>query len=165
MPDQTGKRPIALPAYPRSLAGTLLAAREAVMAPIRPILREAGFTDQQWRVLRVLADAGPLDASGIAQMALLYAPSVTRILRELAERELVSRSTDAGDRRRSVIAITPAGEALVRRTAERTALLLEQYGAAFGRQRLADFVAEATELAHSLSRFAPSDGLEAPAEG
>ena len=32
--------------YSESLAGTLLAAREAVMAPIRPILRDANVTEQ-----------------------------------------------------------------------------------------------------------------------
>jgi homoprotocatechuate degradation regulator HpaR len=147
-----------LPPYPRSLAGTLLAAREAVMAPIRPLLREAGVTDQQWRVLRVLADAGPLDASNIAESALLYAPSVTRILRELAERGLVSRSADVADRRRTVVSITAEGRTLVRRTATRTAMLLEGYGKAFGQERLDQFIAEAAALTKALSPFAPGRG-------
>lgn len=149
-----------LPPYPQSLAGTLLAAREAVMAPIRPLLREAGVTDQQWRVLRVLADGGPLDAGGIAQRALLYAPSVTRIVREMVERGLLSRGTSESDRRRSVIEITPAGGDLVRRTAEHTARMLVAYGEAFGRERLDRFVAEAAGLAAALARFAPSDADE-----
>lgn len=146
-----------LPPYPRSLAGTLLAAREAVMAPLRPLLREAGFTDQQWRVLRVLADTGPLDAGGIAERALLYPPSVTRIVREMTERGLLSRETDGNDRRRSVIAITPTGLAHVRQTAEGTARLLAAYGEAFGHDRLDHLVAEATGLAEALARFAPSE--------
>lgn len=154
--------PSILPPYPRSLAGTLLAAREAVMAPIRPVLREAGVTDQQWRVLRVLADAGPLDASGIAELALLYAPSVTRILRELTERGLLSRSTDEADRRRTVISITAQGQALVRRTAEYTGLLLAGYGETFGRERLAHFIAEAAALTQALSGFAPREGVVVP---
>ena len=146
-----------LPPYPQSLAGTLLAAREAVMAPIRPFLRASGVTDQQWRVLRVLADAGPLDASGIAELALLYPPSVTRIVRELVERGLLSRSTDAEDRRRSVISITDEGQALVRRTAEHTAIVLDRYTDAFGHDRLTRFIAEATALTELLARFAPSE--------
>ncbi|MGN6358533.1 MAG: MarR family transcriptional regulator [Novosphingobium sp.] len=149
-----------LPPYPRSLAGTLLAAREAVMAPIRPLLREAGVTDQQWRVLRVLADGGPLDASGIAESALLYAPSVTRIVRELVDRGLLSRATSESDRRRSVIEITPVGRELVGRTAARTARMLVAYGEAFGPERLDRFVLEAAALAAALSRFAPSDAGE-----
>jgi homoprotocatechuate degradation regulator HpaR len=149
-----------LPPYPQSLAGTLLAAREAVMAPIRPLLRDAGVTDQQWRVLRVLADGGPLDAGGIAESALLYAPSVTRIVRELVDRGLLSRTTSEHDRRRSVIEITPAGRDLVRKTAERTARMLVAYGETFGADRLDRLVAEAAALAEALARFAPSDAGE-----
>lgn len=147
-----------LPPYPQSLAGTLLAAREAVMAPLRPLLREAEVTDQQWRVLRVLADSGPLDAGGIANAALLYPPSVTRIVREMVDRGLLSRTIDAADRRRSMIAITPAGRTLVRRTAEQTARLLYAYGEVFGRDRLDRFVAEAAALTEALASFVPSDG-------
>lgn len=150
-------RPSILPPYRRSLAGTLLAAREAVMAPLRPLLREAGVTDQQWRVLRVLADAGPLDASGIAERAMLYAPTVTRILRELTERGLLTRATDQADRRRSVVSVTEAGLALVHQTAQRTAILLEAYGETFGHDRLAHFITEATALIQALSSFAPND--------
>lgn len=146
-----------LPPYPRSLAGTLLAAREAVMAPIRPVLREAGVTDQQWRVLRVLADAGPLDAAGIAARALLYPPSVTRIVRELVERGLLSRATDDDDRRRWVIAITPEGERFMQHTAEHTAQLLQAYAKAFGPARLTAFIEEASALTQMLSQFAPGN--------
>jgi len=144
-----------LPPYPGSLAGSLLAAREAVMVPIRPVLRAAGFTDQQWRVLRVLADSGPLDASSIAELALLYPPSVTRILRELEEREFIDRKSDPADRRRSVIDVTPAGKAIVRETAKRTTEVLARYDAAFGEERLARLISEAAELSRALARFAP----------
>lgn len=125
------------------------------MAPIRPLLRNAGLTDQQWRVLRVLADAGPLDASGIAKLALLYPPSATRILRELVDRGFLKRKTDDADRRRSVIEITPAGIALVRRTAAPTAHILARYGDIFGADRLERFIAEAADLARALEGFAP----------
>jgi homoprotocatechuate degradation regulator HpaR len=150
-----------LPPYPRSLAGTLLAAREAVMAPIRPFLRASGVTDQQWRVLRVLSDDGPLDASGIAERALLYAPSVTRIVRELVERGLLCREADGADRRRSVIGITLQGQELVSQTARHTATVLDRYTKAFGSDRLARFIAEAAALTDTLAQFAPG-GSDAP---
>lgn len=154
--------PLVLPPYPQSLAGRLLAAREAVMAPIRPILRAAGMTDQQWRVVRVLSEAeGPLDASTVAEAALLHAPSVTRVVRELEDRGLLSRAIDPNDRRRSVIAISEAGEALVRDTAAQTSIMLSRYGEAFGEERLAAFIAEAAALSEALSAFAPSDAASA----
>lgn len=130
------KEPSALPPYRLSLAGTLLAAREAVMAPIRPKLREANVTEQQWRVLRVLADERAIDAQSLAAAALLHAPSVTRILKELGERGLIERRTDARDGRRSIITITRAGTGLLRDTATHTLKILDRYGQAFGHDRL-----------------------------
>jgi hypothetical protein len=81
----------AIPLYSESVAGTLLAAREAVMAPLRIKLRKAHFTEAQWRVLRVLAEQGSSDGRTIARAALLHPPSVTRIIQELAKRGLIRR--------------------------------------------------------------------------
>ena len=145
------RAPDRLPPYRASLAGTLLAAREAVMAPIRPFLRDAGVTEQQWRVLRVLSDTGPLDPSGLAAAALLHAPSVTRILKELVERRLVLREADPADGRRSVIRLSEAGDALVARTAAHTLQLLDRYARGFGRERLAALQAELAALAVTIS--------------
>lgn len=146
---------IGLTKYSESLAGTLLGAREAVMAPIRPFLRAVNVTEQQWRVLRVLAEVDALDASGIAEQALLYAPTVTRILRELADRGLILRRIDPKDGRRSIISITGEGHTLVQETASHTRVLLAAYAKAFGEERLRDFVAEARALAAALEPFQP----------
>lgn len=143
--------------YPNSIAGSLLAAREAVMAPIRPHLREANVTEQQWRVLRVLADADWLDARSIAEHALLYAPTVTRILKELTDRGLIERGTDPADGRRSVISITQAGERLVAETAAKTKILLNAYAETFGEERLDAFKDEAKALARALEKFRPGE--------
>ena len=153
----TQKRSSGLLPYTESLAGSLLAAREAVMAPIRPHLRAANVTEQQWRVLRVLADAETLDARGIADKALLYPPTVTRILKELLERKLISRSIDPNDARRSVVAITDEGQALVVETAIHTRQLLESYAEAFGQKRIDAFKAEGLALAAALSKFGQGD--------
>lgn len=143
--------------YPDSLAGTLLAAREAVMAPIRPCLRAAGVTDQQWRVLRVLSVGGPIDAGQIARLALLHPPTVTRILRELMHRGLLSRETDALDRRRTLITVTDSGLALVRETACHTTVVLRRYEQAFGAQRLADLMGELRAFTAALAPFSSAD--------
>lgn len=134
------------PPYRQSLPGHLLAAREAVMAPIRPVLRAAGLTEQQWRVLRVLTDEGPSDPSNLSVAALLYAPSVARILHDLAERKLVTRKTDPTDRRKRVIVITEQGRLLVERLAGRLMEILDQYAARFGRKRLHSLQEELGEL-------------------
>ncbi|MDE3116547.1 MAG: MarR family transcriptional regulator [Pseudomonadota bacterium] len=138
------------PAYRHSLAGTLLAAREAVMAPIRPYLRDAGVTEQQWRVLRVL-DEGDADPTALAEAALLFAPSVTRILKDLVDRDLILRHADPDDGRRSILSLTPAGRALIRKTSRRTIHVLESYADHFGAERLAKLQSELREFARAIA--------------
>lgn len=124
-----------LPPYHQSMAGALLVAREAVMAPLRPLLRDAGVTEQQWRILRVLVDLGPTDCIGIAHATTLLPPSVTRIVKELAERDLVVRSADAKDARRILVTISDRGKALIRSTSRYTWAVLDQYRTHFGDAR------------------------------
>jgi homoprotocatechuate degradation regulator HpaR len=151
----TTNRDDGLREYRQSVAGSLLAAREAVMAPIRPHLRNAGITEQQWRVLRVLNDDGVLEAGAVARNALLYAPSVTRIIKDLQERGLVTKQPDPEDARRSRISITEQGRYFVFETARETRKLLDLYDEAFGSERLNAFRQEALALAKCLQKFAP----------
>jgi homoprotocatechuate degradation regulator HpaR len=153
---RTEKHP-RLPAYRRSLAGTLLAAREAVMAPIRPTLRDANVTEQQWRVLRVLADVQSIDARRIAEAALLHAPSVTRILKELSERNLIERRIDTQDGRRAIIAITPSGIDLLNDTATHTLKVIDQYAKTFGHERLDALMREIAAFTASITKPSQSE--------
>ena len=127
------------------------------MSPIRPLLREAGLTEQQWRVLRVLEDEGDRDPSGLAEAGLLYKPTVTRILKELADRGLLVRNPVSEDGRRWLISITPAGRKLVRATAQRTAVVLEGYGAQFGAERLEALRAELAALVDHIGLLCGDD--------
>ena len=98
----------------RALPIALLRAREAVMARFRPLLHARDVTEQQWRVIRVLAEESPLDASAVADRACVLAPSLTRIIKALEERALISRERNTGDGRRISLAIAPAGMVLIR---------------------------------------------------
>lgn len=141
--------------YKSSLAGTLLSAREAVMVPIRPILRDANVTEQQWRVLRVLGEQDELDAVSITQMAMLLPPSVTRILRELEERKLIVRRPDHNDGRRSIVVITAKGRQLMASTAKQTKAILAVYAEAFGQKRLDNLINELFSLQKAIEPFRP----------
>lgn len=83
------------------------------MAPIRDMLSETGITEQQWRVLRVLSENGPLDATRLADRASLLFPSLTRIATKMREKGLITQTRDAVDRRRQVIEITGAGQKII----------------------------------------------------
>ena len=132
--------------YRYSLAGTLLAAREAVMVPIRPMLAEAGVTEQQWRVLRVLDDAGPVDLKTLAESALLFGPSVTRILKDLVERGLVVRQANPADGRGAIVCLSAKGRALIEATAAHTIRQLNIYSRKFGDKRLRHLIEELQAL-------------------
>ena len=91
----------------------LLRARERVMAPIRTMLANVGLTEQQWRVLRVVQEDGPMEPTRIADQACLLLPSLTRILQKLEEKELIQRKPDRSDRRRQIIRITTKGTRII----------------------------------------------------
>ena len=85
-PTHTFMRPLA-----QSLPLKLLRAREAVMERFRPHLAAHDVTEQQWRVLRTLAETGEIDASTLAETACLLPPSLSRMLQDLEARDLLVR--------------------------------------------------------------------------
>ncbi|UWR80483.1 homoprotocatechuate degradation operon regulator HpaR [Phaeobacter inhibens] len=102
-----------LPSTDRSLPIALLRARERVMGPIRALLSDAGLTEQQWRVLRVVQETGVIDPTQISERACLLLPSLTRILQKLEDKGLIQRTKDQIDRRRQIVSITSAGAQVI----------------------------------------------------
>ncbi|UXM94988.1 homoprotocatechuate degradation operon regulator HpaR [Bartonella sp. HY329] len=105
------------------LAVSLLRAREIITRDLRSMLAEFDMTEQQWRVLRVLREESPLEATELANRSCILSPSLTRILRTLEKRDFIIREKDPSDSRRSLLAlsregiemidkITPVGEAI-----------------------------------------------------
>lgn len=136
----------------RSLPIALLRAREAVMGPVREMLAEIGLTEQQWRVLRVLDEDGPLDGRRLAERACLLAPSLTRILAGLESRDLAVRRPDPDDRRRMTVDLTSAGRAVLGANADRANALAAALKERLGEDRLdaiLDLLAELEARARS----------------
>lgn len=133
----------------RSLPIALLRARERVMLPIRGMLADAGVTEQQWRVLRVLDEEGALDPTTIAKRAVLLLPSLTRILQKLEEKGHVSRRPDAHDRRRQVIEITDTGRYIIDSNMDTSRRILTDLRLRLGEERheaLIDLLGALTDL-------------------
>lgn len=105
------------------------------MGPIRALLSGAGLTEQQWRVLRVVQEDGPIDPTQIADKACLLLPSLTRILQKLEEKQLISRQRDKEDRRRQVVRIAPAGEKVIADNIEASLELMNRTRAKMGADR------------------------------
>ena len=98
-----------------SLTIALLQARETAMSYFRPVLNRYGLTEQQWRIVRILAEVNTLDFHQLAQQACILRPSLTGILTRLERDGLVSRLKPVSDQRKLVAALTPAGQALYHR--------------------------------------------------
>lgn len=120
----------------RSLPIALLRARETVMGPLRQMLSASGVNEQKWRVLRVLQERGPLELSQVAAEAVLLLSSLTRMIGPMVEEGLITRTTPPEDRRKSIVAITPAGLAFVQAHAAQSAAILGRIEAQFGHDRL-----------------------------
>ncbi|MBL4766821.1 MAG: homoprotocatechuate degradation operon regulator HpaR [Rhodobacteraceae bacterium] len=138
-----------LPSTSRSLPIALLRARERVMGPIRAMLSDVGITEQQWRVLRVLQEAGPLEPTQIADKACLLLPSLTRILQKLEEKQYIERHRNKADKRKQSVSVTRAGADLIRANLPSAMVLSDKVRARMGVERydqLLDLLNELNEL-------------------
>ncbi len=107
------------------------------MARFRPMLRDKGLTEQQWRAMRVLAEYEDIDATELARRALLLPPSLSRILQFLERERLIERTQDPEDHRRSRFQLTEKGGRLCTAIAPESEALYAQIEAEFGNQELA----------------------------
>ncbi len=120
----------------RSLPIALLRARETVMAPIRVMLAKSGLSEQKWRVIRVLDEAGPMEQTALAQKACLLLPSLTRMLRAMEEEGLLARASDPQDGRKSIVSVTDAGRHVLSDHASESAAIFAELETRFGAARL-----------------------------
>ncbi|HEU4563829.1 MAG TPA: MarR family transcriptional regulator [Gemmatimonadaceae bacterium] len=152
---------VVVDAMRRLIRGLRLAARRTQV--------ETGLSAAQLFVLAQLADRPAASLGELAERTLTDRSSVAAVVERLAARGFVLAERDPGDRRRTAIAITSAGRALVRRApAAPTVLLVEALGAMSG--------GDVRALARTLERLVEVMGLagepapmlfedEAPAAG
>jgi homoprotocatechuate degradation regulator HpaR len=103
----------------RNLPLLMLQAREQVIAHFRPVLNANGITEQQWRIVRVLLDTGPLEPNQIGERCRLSSPSLAGVLSRMAEIGWVDRKRLPDDQRRVQVSLTPQSRALAARMAPR----------------------------------------------
>ncbi len=110
-------RPKSTPLQRRNLPLLMLQARERVIGHFRPVLNAHGITEQQWRVVRVLLDAGALEPREIGELCRLSSPSLAGVLSRMEELGFVDRKRVAHDQRRVRVSLTPRSRALAARMA------------------------------------------------
>ncbi|MGE0428676.1 MAG: MarR family winged helix-turn-helix transcriptional regulator [Hydrogenophaga sp.] len=74
------------------------------------IVREAGLGSLEWRVMAVLDSQAPISVGQLTQDVLSLQPTVTKLVQRLAAQGWVTLRDDPADQRRTLVAITPAGQ-------------------------------------------------------
>jgi len=101
----------------RTTSDTELASslRLALARTARRLRQEAGtgLSPSLTAALATVERCGPLTPSELAGLERVARPTVTRVLIRLEEAGLISRTPDPADRRSTLVAITPAGAALL----------------------------------------------------
>jgi homoprotocatechuate degradation regulator HpaR len=134
-PTGIAERALPMRPFSESLPMALLRSREAVMRVFRPGLRKHGVTEQQWRILRALAHAGPMEVTELAEATFLLAPSLSRILPDLEQRGLIERRQVDTDLRRSVVSLNPKGLRLIAAHAPYSEEMYAKIARRFGAER------------------------------
>ncbi|MDI4516807.1 homoprotocatechuate degradation operon regulator HpaR, partial [Escherichia coli] len=88
-----------------SLTIALLQAREAAMAHFRPIVKRHNLTEQQWRIVRILAENPSMDFHDLAWRACILRPSLTGILTRMERDGLVLRLKPVNDQRKLYLSL------------------------------------------------------------
>jgi homoprotocatechuate degradation regulator HpaR len=133
----------------------LLRAREAVMQRFRSHLRKQGLTDQQGRILRVLAEADELEMSELAVRTSIHPASLSRIVPRLHAKGIVRRWKIDADARRVLVAITRRGRATVAPVIRASERIYAELAAELGRGRLNELRRSLDMLIHAAAVPAP----------
>lgn len=130
-----------------SLPIMLLRAREALMRRIRPYLLEHDLSEQQWRVLRVLDEAGPLEPTELGERCVVLTPSLTRILAHLDRRAMIRREPHPTDKRKQIIHLTDTGAEVIAQIAPRARVVYQELEETFGRPQMNNLLNKLSKLA------------------
>lgn len=130
----------------RNLPMLLLRAREGVLAHFRPILNAHGVTEQQWRIVRVLMEFGPLEPRQIVELCCISSPSLAGILARMDEMKLVARERVGHDQRRVRVSLTATSRRLAARMAPQIEAVYRDIEAHIGADFTARFYRTLDEL-------------------
>jgi DNA-binding MarR family transcriptional regulator len=97
------------------LAALLAQASHLISSEFHAVVRANGLSVSEWRVLASLAGGEQIPIGQHAQDAVLKQPTDTRMLDRMEAKRQVERLAHDGDRRVTLVRITPAGNRMVER--------------------------------------------------
>ena len=98
-----------------SLVEVLTIAQRQVARGLATVLAEEGFTVDQWRILRALADGTGHPMGELAESLMIPHPTLTRFVDGLVDNSLVYRRQAPEDRRRVTVHLARQGQARLSR--------------------------------------------------
>ncbi|MBS9428708.1 homoprotocatechuate degradation operon regulator HpaR [Photorhabdus akhurstii] len=129
-----------------SLTIALLQARETAMGFFRPILKSHNLTEQQWRIIRVLADNRSIDFYDLSCQTCILRPSLTGILTRMERDGLIFRLKPMNDQRKLYVSLTPDGQKLYEKAKEQVEQGYQAIEKAFSPEKLVQLSALLEEL-------------------
>jgi homoprotocatechuate degradation regulator HpaR len=82
------------------------------MQRFRPMLKEHGVTEQQWRILRALLQEDALEPRQLCERCLISSPSIAGVLARMEEAGLLKRERMDHDQRRVRVTLTARSKKL-----------------------------------------------------
>lgn len=95
------------------LPALLAQASQIISTEFHQVVLKNGLTITEWRVLSTLLDAGVVSVGYLARIATSKQPTVTRVVDKMVLAGYVHRVAHDGDRRVTLVEITPVGKALI----------------------------------------------------
>ncbi len=99
-------------ALERQVCFALVVASRSVLSIYRPLLEPMGLTHPQYLVMLALWDQSPLSVREIGDLLGLDSPTLSPLLKRLADAGLVTRTRSNDDERRLTIELTQRGRDL-----------------------------------------------------
>jgi DNA-binding MarR family transcriptional regulator len=117
MSDALKKQPLRAAAKPKFiddyLSYLLSRAAHGVYEEFHAVVRAAGLSSLEWRVLATLSDGDGLTVGDLAREVLAEQSTLTKLLLRMAKAGWVLRAEDPLDARRTLIFETPQGRSVV----------------------------------------------------
>lgn len=100
------------------LAYLLASASRSMRIGLGNCIRDEEFTEEHWRILRVLSDEQGRSMGELAELVLLNGPALTKNMDKLVSRGVVQRAADEFDNRKVLVFISDLGLEVVGRLSE-----------------------------------------------
>lgn len=144
------------PLQRRNLPLLLLQAREHVIAHFRPLLNAHGLTEQQWRIIRLLLDTGPLEPRQIGEQCTISSPSLAGVLSRMEEIGFIKRVRIAKDLRRVRVSLEPRSRTLAAKLAPQIEATYAHIESLIGADFAARFQRALDEMINAMAAAPPS---------